>query len=77
MPYPNKSAVDTLKEALADLGFDYVDLYLVHFPIALVSAADYSTIPVKSKPIHKMWAEMEECVKLGLTKSIGVSNFNC
>ncbi len=50
--------MDTLKEALADLGFDYVDLYLVHMPVSFKPLAEYATIPVVSKPIHKMWAEM-------------------
>lgn len=27
--------------------------------------------------MKSVWEEMEECQKLGLTKSIGVSNFSC
>ena len=34
-PIKDESYVDTLKVALADLGFDYVDLYLIHFPVCL------------------------------------------
>ena len=77
MPIKTVSFIDTLKVALADLGFDYVDLYLIHFPVSLLDIGTGYKFPLESKPIHKAWAEMEECVKLGLAKSIGISNFNC
>ena len=47
---------------------DYVDLYLIHWPLNGVA---------KNKvPMHVLWSQMEELVNKGLTKSIGVSNFN-
>jgi len=53
---------------------DYVNLYLIHFPVPLIKAEDYKN-PVFI-PHHVAWAQLEECVKNGLTKSIGLSNFN-
>jgi diketogulonate reductase-like aldo/keto reductase len=47
---------------------DYVDLYLIHWPLNGVAA--------HKVPMHVLWAKMEELVNKGLTKSIGVSNFN-
>lgn len=64
-----------LKQSLEKLKLDYVDLYLVHWPIAYEENEDGKAIPVKI-PNHKTWADMEALVKAGLTKSIGVSNFN-
>jgi diketogulonate reductase-like aldo/keto reductase len=52
-----------IKESLANLGLKYLDLYLVHHP-------------VESTDSVETWAGMEDVHKEGLTKSIGVSNFN-
>ncbi|XP_075973066.1 aldo-keto reductase AKR2E4-like [Anticarsia gemmatalis] len=63
--------VPALKKSLAELRMDYVDLYLVHFPMAYkkdgsISNTDYLTT----------WKGMEDAKTMNLTKSIGVSNFN-
>ena len=57
-----------LRQSLKDLKLEYVDLYLIHFPLGYYSEP--------KKPLHVLWKEMEELVAKGLTKSIGVSNFN-
>ncbi|TFL03173.1 Aldo/keto reductase [Pterulicium gracile] len=54
-----------LRESLQKLGLDYVDLYLVHNPKQHAEAG-----------IVQVWKEMIKVKELGLTKSIGVSNFN-
>uniref|UniRef100_A0A151UHF3 NAD(P)H-dependent oxidoreductase 1 n=1 Tax=Cajanus cajan TaxID=3821 RepID=A0A151UHF3_CAJCA len=66
-----------LKKSLKKLGLEYVDLYLIHFPVRLrhgiggnISKGDVLPFDIKGT-----WEAMEECSKLGLTKSIGVSNF--
>ena len=57
-----------LRRSLAKLRLDYVDMYLVHWP-----NNGFSSPKV---PMHVLWPRMERLVELGLTKSIGVSNFN-
>ncbi|KAM3956226.1 aldo-keto reductase AKR2E4 isoform 1-T5 [Aphomia sociella] len=63
--------VQALKESLERLGMTYVDLYLMHWPIALND--NYTEADVD---YMETWRGMEDAVQLGLTKSIGLSNFN-
>lgn len=63
--------VASLKESLARLNLDYVDLYLVHWPVSTNSKGEDTEIDYM-----ETWRGMEKCVELGLTKGIGVSNFN-
>ena len=62
-----------IKNSLKRLKLDYVDLYLDHWP----SCKNYIE-PGKFKliPIKELWAKMEKLVDQGLTKSIGLSNYN-
>ncbi|MBN8580570.1 MAG: aldo/keto reductase [Anaerolineae bacterium] len=51
-----------LKASLERMGVDSVDLYQIHWPSPLLSP-------------ESMMEGMAECVKLGLTRTVGVSNF--
>ena len=53
------------RQTLSDLKIDYLDLYLMHWGISQPE-------PV---PIQSTWQAMEQLVKKGLVKSIGVANF--
>jgi len=74
------------KKSLADLGLEYLDVYLIHFPIALKYVPFEVRYPPEWKFEDKMepdttgityqqtYAAMEALVKKGLVKDIGVSN---
>ncbi|KAI5588205.1 hypothetical protein POPTR_005G097000v4 [Populus trichocarpa] len=69
-----------LQKTLENLQLEYLDLYLIHWPVS--SKPGEYVFPVKEKDLLPMdfqsvWEAMEECQKLGLAKSIGVSNFSC
>ena len=67
------------KRSLQKLGLEYLDLYLVHWPIALktIQLENGEVGYEKLKfPMYKIWAQMESLVDKGLVKSIGTSNFN-
>ncbi|CAH1175845.1 unnamed protein product [Phaedon cochleariae] len=73
-----------LRLILSHLGLDYLDLFLIHWPCALKEGG--ALLP--KRPDHDVlsefsnvdyidtWKELERLQKLGLTRSIGVSNFN-
>ncbi|KAH0688112.1 hypothetical protein KY284_018665 [Solanum tuberosum] len=70
-----------LKNTLGKLGLDCVDLYLIHWPISMkpgpVDILKFKKEDVVPFDMKGVWQAMEECCKLGLAKSIGVSNFSC
>ncbi len=52
-------------ETLSELGFDYVDLFLIHWPLPTLYDGDFVST----------WKTMEEFHDDGRARSIGVSNF--
>ncbi|RDY01352.1 hypothetical protein CR513_15337, partial [Mucuna pruriens] len=67
-----------LKSSLQRLGLEYVDLYLIHFPVRLrqgVKGTKYGKEDILQLDMKGTWEDMEQCSKLGLAKSIGLSNF--
>jgi D-xylose reductase len=80
-----------LQKTLTDLKLDYLDLYLIHFPIAQKYVPIEERYPPgwffnpndklpKMEPVNismsSTWQAMEELVSAGLVKHIGISNFN-
>ncbi|CAD24968.1 ALDOSE REDUCTASE [Encephalitozoon cuniculi GB-M1] len=72
---------DGLRRSLNDLQMDYVDLYLIHWPVTFDPAPD-GTVESCGKKYNVgkfdavgVWKKMEALVDLGLAKSIGISNF--
>lgn len=70
-----------LEQSLKDLQLDYLDLYLIHWPVAVKRGVDFASkredfLSPAEAPLTKTWTAMEKGVDLGLTRHIGVSNFN-
>ncbi|RZC81632.1 hypothetical protein C5167_044208 [Papaver somniferum] len=70
-----------LQSSLRNLKLEYLDLYLIHFPVSLKPGNEVTMDAAGGKVFlmdyKSVWAAMEECQNLGFTKSIGVSNFSC
>lgn len=71
-----------LETTLSNLGLEYLDLYLIHFPTGFQEGGPLFPKNAKGETAFSLvdyldtWKEMENSVDAGLTKSIGVSNFN-
>ncbi|KAJ5532362.1 hypothetical protein N7494_008914 [Penicillium frequentans] len=72
-----------LNQTLKDLQTDYVDLYLIHWPVAFEHTNETltPTDPVTKRfriadvPVADTWAALEKLVVAGKIRSIGISNF--
>jgi 2,5-diketo-D-gluconate reductase A len=53
------------EQTLSELGFDYVDLFLIHWPLPTLYDGDFAST----------WRTLEEFTGDGRSRSIGVSNF--
>ncbi|KAH7334790.1 Aldo/keto reductase [Rhizoctonia solani] len=67
---------EALDRSLKNLGLDYVDLYLIHWPQATDPKDKRTLAPEESPTYVETWKAMEELVPTGKVKSIGVSNFS-
>jgi alcohol dehydrogenase (NADP+) len=73
--------IPSCQKSLDDLGLDYLDLYLVHWPFPNyhapgvdVTARDHSAKPYIHKNYMRTWRQMEKLVEMGLVRHIGTSN---
>ncbi|CAE6405697.1 unnamed protein product, partial [Rhizoctonia solani] len=74
---------ESLEESLKNLGTDYVDLLLMHWPVPLNPNGNHPLFPTledgtrdvdKEWHISKTWTQLEELLEEGKVKAIGVSN---
>lgn len=67
-----KNVAAAFETSLKKLGLDYVDLYLIHWPVTLNEdgSRDFDW------DIKKTYKELQKLVAAGKVRSIGVSNFN-
>lgn len=71
----------TLAKTLHDLELEYLDLYLIHWPIPLAPGSIIPASPAEflsqdQAPLEQTWEGFQDAVDAGLTRHIGVSNFS-
>lgn len=64
-----KQAIEACDKTLLDLGLEYLDLYLIHWP------ANSNQFPQWEELNYDSWRALESLQHAGKVKSIGVSNF--
>ncbi|GFF81047.1 D-galacturonate reductase [Aspergillus lentulus] len=79
------NVAEGLQKTLDALGTDYLDLYLIHWPVRLVPNESSELLPVnpdgtrsidRSWGQSETWRQMEEVYKAGKVKAIGVANWS-
>ena len=69
---------ESCQETINNLQCEYLDLYLIHWPVALKLNVGLPNGPEDfiDQDLTETWKEMEKLVDEGLVKSIGISNCN-
>lgn len=73
--------IPALQKSLDRLQLDYLDLYLVHWPVAFKPGVNFPQKPadflsLEEVPLMETWKDMELAKEMRLTRHIGVSNFS-
>lgn len=79
--HAKKHVQPALERTLKDLQLDYLDLFLIHWPVNFQPNIMFPKRPEEflspeAIPIIETWQAMEQMVKKGLCRFIGVCNFN-
>ncbi|CAH1400684.1 unnamed protein product [Nezara viridula] len=81
--HEKEAVVPALKKTLANLGLQYVDLYMIQWPFSVPDIpgeffprGKNNKVLTTETDFKSTWKGMEECVEKGLAKSIGLCNFN-
>ncbi|KAJ3115582.1 hypothetical protein HDU96_000406 [Phlyctochytrium bullatum] len=71
------------EKTLSDLGLDYLDLYIIHWPLSFKNRGDGNSAKdengkfiLENIPTIDTWRAMEKLVDSGKVRTIGVSNFS-
>jgi alcohol dehydrogenase (NADP+) len=75
------AVVPALERTLEDLAVDYVDLFLIHWPIAqragvAIPGSAGDLVPLSEVPLIETWGGMLDARRQGLARHVGVSNFS-
>ena len=78
--HAKEDVLPAIKQSLKDLQLDYLDLYLIHWPVALKKDSMFpqsaeDLVSLNEIPLTKTWEGMEIAKNERLTRHIGVSNF--
>lgn len=76
-----EAVLPALEKTLRDLGLDYLDLYLIHWPVVIQPGIPFpqtgdQLLPLTETSLRATWQALEQAVDQGLCRHIGVSNFS-